>query len=200
MRPRADAPPLSYLARVLLVSTAAVVVVAATGPSGVRADAPAPTSDDLTAVGCPDPLVVHRPDGSVGATAAVAITSQALARDEPGWTSVGWQAAPGTQLTTIVVTTPSRVQRQPGEPSGTARGVLELAFCGTHDPGAAAGGHGDRGEPATARTASVRFAEPSEAATGTLPASVFGAALGLAAGAVVLLMSRSARRDREATR
>jgi hypothetical protein len=208
VRPRAVAPPCPPAARVLLLVVVSLWVAAAPGSTGAHADEPVatppPTSEPtrhLDDVACGDPLVVHRPDGSVGEAAAVAITSQALRRDAPGWASVGWQAAPGTTLTSIFVATPTGIRQHPGEPSGTASEVLELAFCGTHDPTATASAEGgDRDGASAARTAPVRFDRPVDAAIGTFPASVLGAALGLAVGAVVLLLSHSARRDREAKR
>jgi hypothetical protein len=200
VRPRAVTPPCSPAVRVLVLVAASLAVAAAHGPAAASADGPTDTREptsDLADVGCPDPLVVHHPDGSVGDTAAVAITGQAFERDAAGWASASWQAAPGTTLTAVLATTPTGVQQLPAEPSGTASAVLELAFCGTHDPSAAAS---DGGPASTARTAPVRFDRPVDAAIDTFPASVFGAAFGLAVGAVVLLLSRSARRDREAKR
>jgi hypothetical protein len=208
VRPRAVTTSCSPAACVLVLVAASLWVAAAPGSTGARADDAAtrtppshvPTRQ-LEDVACADPRVVHRPDGSLGDTAAVAITSQTLERDELGWASAGWQAAPGTALTSILVATPTGVQQHPGEPSGTASAVLELAFCGTHDPDGAASTGDDRpGAASAARAAPVRFDRPADATTGTIPGSVFGAALGLTVGAVVLLLSRGARREREAKR
>ncbi len=79
-----------------------------------------------------DPLVTHAPTGSDGDVHAVAITSQALDADTPGWARVGWQAAPDTDLTEVVITRSDGTERlTEGDLStGHAEEVLELAFCG----------------------------------------------------------------------
>jgi hypothetical protein len=193
VHPPRPAPPVRRVRGVALsVALAALGVGSIVGPAAAEA-------------ACEDPLVVLAPEGADGETTAVAVTSQVLERDTPGWASVTWQAAEGTRLTEVVVVTSAGVRTLPGDASGTAEEVLELRFCGTSATSDAAG-PGTTG-PATTGTAEetttpVRFAsEPdgsADVALGTTRASVLGAVLGLTAGAVVLLMSRSSRRDPEA--
>jgi hypothetical protein len=201
VRARAASPPAPGIAWVLVAIGLATAVTPLLAPAAARADEQV---DAMADVGCSDPLVIHRPDGSVGDEAAVAITSQSFERDTPGWAAVGWQAAPGTDLTSVRITTPDGAQQHPGAPSGVASKAIELAFCGTHDPTATdpidERTDGGRTTSTEDRTAPVRFDGPADRTIGTVPASVLGAALGLAVGAVVLLLSRSARRDREARR
>jgi hypothetical protein len=209
VRARAASPPAPGIARGLLAIGIATVVTAPLVPTAARADERVDERvdeqvDAVGDVGCPDLLVIHGPDGSVGDPSAVAITSQSFEREVPGWAAVGWQAAPGTDLTSIRITTPDGTQRHPGASSGVASRALEVAFCGTHDPTTAdpIDGPADGARTTTTedRTAPVRFDGPADPTIGTAPASVLGASFGLAVGTVVLLLSRSARRDREARR
>jgi hypothetical protein len=199
VRSRVSVVPPRSGRRGLLAACLAVPALGVFGPAAA-----------LGAGGCADPLVVHRPDGSTGEVTAVAITSQALERDTPGWSSVGWEAAPGTRVTEVVVVTAEGERHHAGTPAGTATDALELRFCGTVEVASdvedgsgladAARGRASADDVAEERTTPVRFdtdGGDGDAAIGTAPASVLGAAAGLVAGAVVLLMSRSGRRDPE---
>jgi hypothetical protein len=181
VRSRASGVTVRSRRHVLFAACLAVPALGVLGPAAAAAE------------GCNDPLVVHRPDGSTGEARVVAITSQALDRDTPGWARVAWEAAPGTRLTEIVVVTTEGERRHAGTAKGSATDALELRFCGTVD-------RDGSDDPAEERTTPVRFDTDGgggDAAIGTAHASVLGAAAGLVAGAVVLLMSRSARRDPE---
>lgn len=82
---------------------------------------------------CTPHLVTHSPDGSSGDERAVSITAQSLERGVEGWVNVGWEAAPGTLVTAVTITTTDgSTSTLTEEPSvGSASDVLELRFCGT---------------------------------------------------------------------
>jgi hypothetical protein len=101
----------------------ATALIAALAPAALAADC--------------DPLVSHTPTGSQGDTAAVAITSQALAADVAGWERVGWQAAADTTVTAVtLVREDGTEQRTDGDlAQGIAEHVTEVRFCGTTHAG-----------------------------------------------------------------
>lgn len=82
---------------------------------------------------CTDVLLAVSPDRATGNEAAVAITAQAIDRDQDGWINVSWAAAAGTELTAVTL------HRVDGTvtllvddlATGSAQDVLELTFCGT---------------------------------------------------------------------
>lgn len=135
---------------------------------------------------CEDLLVEHRPDRSAGHAAAVAITSQVLVADQPGWEAAGWEAADGVEVRTVVVTAPDgSISERPGGTSGDLGPTLAAAFCGTDITTV----------DASATTLAPPFAPPTEgggiAAVGLLGAIVGGVLAGL-----VLLASRADRHPR----
>jgi hypothetical protein len=80
---------------------------------------------------CDDHLVTHQPDGSTGDTSAVAITSQAIERDTPGWAHAGWSAGPDTAIREVVAERAEGTVRLPGTATGSVEDALALSFCGT---------------------------------------------------------------------
>lgn len=91
-------------------------------PAGAQAATP----------GCDDHLVTHTPTGTEGDGAAVAITSQLVDADQPGWVHAQWAAAEGTELTAVLaLTLDEEVQELAPESSGFVEDVLSLTFCGT---------------------------------------------------------------------
>lgn len=81
---------------------------------------------------CADHLVTHAPEGSQGDASAVAITSQAIDEDQPGWIRVSWSAAAGTELTAVIAQTVDEetVALAP-DADGFAEDVRSLTFCGS---------------------------------------------------------------------
>lgn len=104
------------------------------------------------------PLVTHTPTGSQGDTAAVAITSQVLEADTPGWARAGWQAAEDVTVTkvTVVREDGSEHRGRGNLQSGMAEDVLELRFCGT------AGAASDEAPGRTSQSTSADHPSSSE--------------------------------------
>lgn len=180
----ARSSPPSRLRRVLVAGTVAVGVLGVT-TSGAAAQT------------CDDPVVVHRPDGSAGDEDAVTVTSQVLERGVPGWSSVGWD--PGdTDVTAIAVTTPAGVRTLPGDATRTDGPVLEVAFCtaASAPADASTAATDDAVEPIVLAGATTA---PSPGVTGTT-GRTFGVTLGAGVGAILLLLARGARLDREVAR
>ena len=92
----------------------------------------APTAAQASTPSCDDHLVTHTPTGTEGDGTAVAITSQAVDADQPGWLHAGWQAAEGTELTAVhAVTIDEEVVSLAPEATGFVEDVLSLTFCGS---------------------------------------------------------------------
>ena len=92
----------------------------------------APTAAQASTPSCDDHLVTHTPTGTEGDGTAVAITSQAVDADQPGWLHAGWQAAEGTELTAVhAVTINEEVVSLAPEATGFVEDVLSLTFCGS---------------------------------------------------------------------
>jgi hypothetical protein len=140
--------------------------------------------------GCEDLLVAHAPAGSRGDTDAVAITSQSLERGVAGWASVGWSAAPGTEVRAVEIVTEDGVEVVAGAPEGVAGPASELRFCGRRAATAATVTSDD------ADGTSVAAERP---AGSSLPLGVLGATTGLVVGGVVLLLGHAARNQSEVT-
>lgn len=135
---------------------------------------------------CEDLLVEHRPDGTDGQATAVAITSQVLVADQPGWDRAGWEAAEGVEVRTVVVTAPDgSVSERPGGTAGELGPTLAAAFCGedvaTVD--------------VSATTLVPPFTPPTDGA-GLSGLGLLGAAVGGVLAGLVLLASRADRRPR----
>lgn len=91
---------------------------------------------------CPDLLLQVRPGTApIGDEQAVAITSQSVDADVPGWLFVSWEAADGTELTAVIVErTDGATTLLPGATdaavsddlrTGGVPDALSLTFCGT---------------------------------------------------------------------
>lgn len=184
-----------------------VATLAAALAAGVLLATPAAAESDP----CADLLVTHAPDGSTGDLDAVAITSQALERDQPGWSRVGWAASADTSVRVVQVVGADHTRTLEAADTGSAEEALELRFCGTRDgadPSAAddaagAGANGvstiDGGITAAA-SSDVASADHDAARAVSVPRSLLGAVIGLLVGAVVLLMGHYDRRARGAER
>lgn len=127
----------------------------------------AATADD----GCDHVLVTHSPSGSEGDTSSVAITSQVLVADVPGWETVAWEATEGVEVDQVVVENTEGTVVVDGGRSGQLGPATALTFCGDQITAGAAA---------------------TEAPWN--PLSLVGAAIGVALATVVLLLSHHARR------
>lgn len=153
-----------------------------------------------TAVPCDTALVTHSPAGSEGDPAAVALTSQVLVADTPGWERMSWQAADGVELDEVVVTADGTTTTLPGTPTGDAGPVESITFCGTQDPGIASEGATQGADADTDVVTAVSAGSPASGAsstggTGFGDLGLLGATIGVGLAGVVLLLSRGARRS-----
>ena len=116
-------PTLRLVTGALAAASLLLVPVAAAAADGAaRADTAA----------CDDALVTFTRDGTTGDDRAVALTAQSIERGAAGWDMVGWESAPGTQLTAVVATDRSGEVRHLGVGrNGVAEQVTSLTFCGT---------------------------------------------------------------------
>ncbi|WP_052664338.1 hypothetical protein [Nitriliruptor alkaliphilus] len=166
-----------------------------------------PTAAVASPEPCADHLVTHRPDGTTGDGAAVAITAQALERGHDGWAMVAWEVAPATELRVIQVVDAGATSELPPDATIAEGDVEELRFCGARvadgPSGETADGRAPDGAVGVAAGIATRQLAAARAGTsrgdGTPPAArgVLGAAIGAAIGGVVLLLSRRSRHDDE---
>jgi hypothetical protein len=152
---------------------------------------PAGAAAEPGSVSCPDPLVTVTREGSTGDALAVAITSQALVQGVAGWEHLSWQAAPGVQIHTVLVTgTDGEVRAVPAAPAGTVEAVTAVTFCGRYlpapvepaprseiEPGTGDVGVGDTRAVVVGATAPAVAADtPAVGVGATAPAATAGAA------------------------
>jgi hypothetical protein len=122
-------------ARFLTIALAAAALVSLLGAAALAAPDHAPGPDCQA-------LVTYSTQGVQGDDLTVAITSQSLQADVPGWGHISWQAAPTTSVTAVVVTGPDGTTTLTGGglASGTITDVLAVTFCGTVATAAVASG------------------------------------------------------------
>jgi hypothetical protein len=138
--------------------------------------APAATADVATAPtdGCERVLVTHSPTGSQGDLTSVAITSQVLVADVPGWETVAWEATDGVEVDKVLVENEQGTLTLDGSTQGQAGPATSLTFCGDAITASAAGA-------------------ATDAPVG--PLSLLGAGVGVVLAGLVLLLSHGARRS-----
>jgi hypothetical protein len=160
-------PPRRQRATALAAAiTLGVLVLPATASADDGGDADV-SAERLTTDACDDQLVRFSPTGTEGDDRAASIVAQAFDADAPGWTFVAWEAAPGTQITTVVVERGGALvmDRRPGATHGTEEAVHALTLCGHRDATEAA--TPEPQEPEASVAASSTRPDEDETTTGT---------------------------------